>query len=45
MHALLGKLNRFLEVPLGLGPRGLLVLALLLAVPEWLARLVLDKEA
>ena len=39
MHALLGKLNRFLEVPLGLGPRGLLVLALLLAVPSYLAPL------
>ena len=39
MHALIDKLNRFLEAPLGLGPRGLLVLALLLLVPSYLAPL------
>jgi hypothetical protein len=39
MHVLIEKLNRFLEVPLGLGPRGLLVLALLLLVPSYLAPL------
>ena len=39
MRTLLEKLNRFLEVPLGLGPRGLLILALLLAAPSYLAPL------
>jgi len=39
MHALIDKLNRFLEAPLGLGPRGLLVLALVLLVPSYLAPL------
>jgi hypothetical protein len=39
MHTFIQKLNRFLEVPLGLGPRGLLILALLLAAPSYLAPL------
>jgi hypothetical protein len=39
MHAFLEKLNRFLELPLGLGPRGLLVLALVLVAPTYLAPL------
>ena len=39
MHDVIDRLNRFLEVPLGLGPRGLLVLALLLLVPSYFAPL------
>ncbi len=36
MRALIEKSNRFLEIPLGLGPRSLLVLAFLLLVPCYL---------
>ena len=39
MRVLFQKLNRLLENPLGPGPRGLLVLALLLLVPSYLAPL------
>src|SRR5262245_54197234 len=39
MRVLFQKLNRFLEIPLGPGPRGLLVLALVLLVPSYLAPL------
>jgi copper chaperone NosL len=35
MRTWIEKLNRFLEVPLGLGPRALLVLAFLLLVPSY----------
>jgi hypothetical protein len=35
MGALIEKLNRFLETPLGPAPRGLVVLALLLLVPSY----------
>jgi copper chaperone NosL len=35
MRGWIEKLNRFLEVPLGLGPRALLVLAFLLLVPSY----------
>ena len=36
MRALIEKSNRFLEIPLGLGPRGLLVLAFVLLAPCYL---------
>jgi len=36
MRRLIERSNRFLELPLGLGPRGLLVLAVLLLVPCYL---------
>ena len=39
MRAMIDKLNRFLEIPLGPGPRGLLVLALVLLVPSYLVPL------
>jgi hypothetical protein len=39
MHTFIQKLNRFLELPLGLGPRGLLILALLLVAPSYMAPL------
>jgi len=36
MRALIEKLNRFLEVPLGLGPRGLLLAAVVFLLPCYL---------
>ena len=36
MRSLLSKLNRFLELPLDLGPRGLLVVAAFLLIPAYL---------
>ena len=39
MRRFVESLNRFLELPLGLGPRGLVVLAFLLVVPSYLAPL------
>jgi hypothetical protein len=39
MRTWIEKLNRFLEVPLGIGPRALLVLAFLLLVPSYLVPL------
>ena len=39
MGGFIEKTNRFLEIPLGVAPRGLLVLALLLLVPCYLAPL------
>jgi copper chaperone NosL len=39
MRAWIEKSNRFLEIPLGVGPRALLLLALLLLVPCYLAPL------
>jgi copper chaperone NosL len=39
MRGWIEKSNRFLEIPLGAGPRGLLLLALLLLVPCYLAPL------
>ena len=35
MHALVDRMNRFLDLPLGLGPRGLLLVALLLLIPSY----------
>lgn len=35
MRAFVGKSNRFLEIPLGLGPRGLLLVAGLLLLPTY----------
>ena len=39
MKAFLAKVDRFLEVPLGLGPRGLLLLAVVLLAPTYLTPL------
>ena len=36
MRALIERMNRFLDTPLGLGPRGFLLLALLLLLPSYL---------